>query len=83
MRDIETIDSELQLLVAIRRMVREEEGRTPSTRPGAEPMPVRAALRRPRHPRSIGAADKLADCGHETNHPSDIGYRLARREPSR
>jgi hypothetical protein len=32
MRDIETIDSELQLLVAIRRMVREEEGRTPSTR---------------------------------------------------
>ena len=30
MRDIEVIDSELQLLPAIRRMVREEEGRTPS-----------------------------------------------------
>jgi hypothetical protein len=31
MRDIETIDSELGLLVAIRRMIREEEGarRTP------------------------------------------------------
>ena len=32
---------------------------------------VRAALRRPRHPRAIGAADQLADCGHETNHPPD------------
>ena len=31
MRDIETIDSELRLLLAIRRMVREEEGRPPST----------------------------------------------------
>ena len=31
MRDIETIDGELRLLLAIRRMVREEEGRTPST----------------------------------------------------
>jgi hypothetical protein len=30
-RDIETIDSELRLLVAIRRMVREVEGRPPST----------------------------------------------------
>jgi hypothetical protein len=31
MRDIETIDAELRLLLAIRRMVREEEGRTPNT----------------------------------------------------
>jgi hypothetical protein len=31
MRDIETIDSELRLLVAIRRMVREAEGPTPNT----------------------------------------------------
>ena len=31
MRDIETIDSELRLLLAIRQMVREEEGRTSST----------------------------------------------------
>jgi hypothetical protein len=31
MRGIETIDSELRLVVAIRRMIREEEGRTPST----------------------------------------------------
>jgi hypothetical protein len=31
MRDIEVIDSELRLLLAIRRMVREEEGRPPST----------------------------------------------------
>jgi hypothetical protein len=29
MHDIATIDSELRLLVAIRRMVREVEGRTP------------------------------------------------------
>jgi hypothetical protein len=29
--DIETIDSELRLLVAIRRMVRETEGRPPNT----------------------------------------------------
>jgi hypothetical protein len=31
MRDIEVIDSELRLLLAIRSMVREEEGRPPST----------------------------------------------------
>jgi hypothetical protein len=31
MRDMEVIDSELRLLLAIRRMVREEEGRPPST----------------------------------------------------
>jgi hypothetical protein len=33
-----------------------------------------ATLRRPRHPGTIGAADKLADCGHETNHPPDIDW---------
>jgi hypothetical protein len=31
MRDIEVIDSELGLLLAIRRMAREAEGRTPNT----------------------------------------------------
>jgi hypothetical protein len=31
MRDIETIDSELRLLLAIRRAVREAEGRPPNT----------------------------------------------------
>ncbi|WP_156767976.1 hypothetical protein [Mycobacterium sp. E1386] len=31
MRDLETIDSELRLLVEIRRTVSEEEGRPPST----------------------------------------------------
>ena len=31
MRDIDTIDSELRLLVAIRHMVREAEGRPPNT----------------------------------------------------
>jgi hypothetical protein len=31
MRDIETIDAELRLLLAIRRMVREAECRPPST----------------------------------------------------
>jgi hypothetical protein len=31
MRDIEAIDGELRLLLAIRRMVREAEGRPPST----------------------------------------------------
>jgi hypothetical protein len=31
MRDIEVIDSELRLLLAIRRMAREAEGRTPNT----------------------------------------------------
>jgi hypothetical protein len=31
MRDIEVVDSELRLLLAIRRMVREAEGRTPNT----------------------------------------------------
>jgi hypothetical protein len=28
-------------------------------------MAVRATLRRPRHPRAISAADKIADCGHK------------------
>jgi hypothetical protein len=27
-------------------------------------MTVRTGLRRPRHPRAIGAADQIADCGH-------------------
>jgi hypothetical protein len=31
MRDIEVIDSELRLLLAIRHMAREAEGRTPNT----------------------------------------------------
>ena len=31
MRDLDVIDAELRLLLAIRRMVREEEGRPPST----------------------------------------------------
>lgn len=31
MRDLEVIDSELRLLLAIRHMAREEEGRPPST----------------------------------------------------
>jgi hypothetical protein len=31
-RDVATIDSELRLLLAIRRLVRGEEGRTPGTR---------------------------------------------------
>jgi len=31
-------------------------------------MTVRAALWWPRHPRTIGAVDKSADCGHETIH---------------
>jgi hypothetical protein len=31
MRDLEVIDSELGLLLAIRRMAREAEGRTPNT----------------------------------------------------
>jgi hypothetical protein len=35
-------------------------------RAGAERVTVRAALRWPRHPRAIGAADQLADCGHES-----------------
>ena len=36
-----------------------------------EAVTARAALRRPRHPPAIGAADKLADCGHETDHPPE------------
>ena len=31
MRDIETIDAELRLLLAVRKMAREAEGRTPNT----------------------------------------------------
>jgi hypothetical protein len=43
MPDLETIDSELRLLVAIRRLVREEEGRVPSTRYLDELLDERAA----------------------------------------
>ena len=46
MRDIETIDSELRLLLAIRRLVREEEGRTPSTRHIDQLLDERAAAER-------------------------------------
>ena len=31
-----------------------------------EPVPARAALRRPDHPAAIGDADQLADCGHDS-----------------
>ena len=31
---------------------------------GAEPVTARATLRRPNHPRAVGAADQIADCGH-------------------
>ena len=43
MRDIEIIDSELRLLLAIRRMVRESEGRPPSTARIDEPLDERSA----------------------------------------
>jgi len=46
MRDIEIIDSELGLPVAIRRMIREEEGRTPSTRHIDQLLDERAAAGR-------------------------------------
>ena len=46
MCDIETIDAELRLLVAIRQMVREEEGRTPSTRHIDQLLGERAAAER-------------------------------------
>jgi hypothetical protein len=45
-RDIETIDSELRLLLAIRQMVREEEGRVPSTRHIDQVLDERAAAGR-------------------------------------
>ena len=46
MCDIETIDAELRLLVAIRQMVREEEGRTPNTRRIDQLLDERAAAER-------------------------------------
>ena len=46
MRDIATIDSELRLLVAIRRMVREAEGRTPNARRIDQLLDERAAAER-------------------------------------
>ena len=47
MRDPETIDSELRLLLAIRRMVREAEGRTPNTARIDELLDERSATARP------------------------------------
>ena len=44
MRDIDTIDSELALLVAIRRLVREVEGRTPNARRINQLLDERAAV---------------------------------------
>jgi hypothetical protein len=46
MRDIETIDSELRLLLAIRRLVRKEEGRTPNARRIDQLLDERAAAER-------------------------------------
>ena len=46
MRDIETIDSELGLLVAIGRMIGEEEGRTPNARRIDQLLDERAAVER-------------------------------------
>ena len=46
MRDIETIDSELGLLVAIRRMILEEVGRTPNARRIDQLLDERAAAER-------------------------------------
>ena len=43
MRDIETIDGELRLLLAIRHMAREAEGRTPNTARIDELLDERAA----------------------------------------
>jgi hypothetical protein len=45
-RNIETVDSELRLLLAIRRMIREEEARTPSTRHIDHLLDERAAAER-------------------------------------
>jgi len=46
MRDIDPIDSELRLLVVIRRMVREVEGRTPNARRIDQLLDERAAAER-------------------------------------
>jgi len=46
MRDIETIDSGIRLLLAIRQMVREEEGRTPNARRIDRLLDERAAAER-------------------------------------
>ena len=46
MRDIETIDSELGLVVAIRRMIRVEEVRTPNARRIDQLLDERAAAER-------------------------------------
>jgi hypothetical protein len=43
MRDLEMIDSELGLLVAIRKMAREAEGRTPNTARIDTPLDERSA----------------------------------------
>jgi hypothetical protein len=43
MRDIETTESELRLLVAIRRLVREVKGRTPTARRVDQLLDERAA----------------------------------------
>jgi len=47
MRDIEVIDSELRLLLAIRRMVREEQGRPPNTARIDEMLDQRGGTRLP------------------------------------
>jgi hypothetical protein len=44
MRDLETIDSELRLLVAVRRVCRERSGRLPSIGPVDELLDERAEL---------------------------------------
>ena len=57
MRDIEVIDSELRLLLAIRKMAREAEGRTPNTARIDALLDERAAaLSSAELPNSVGGA---------------------------
>jgi hypothetical protein len=53
------------------RLVADEQRASP------EAMTARAALRRPRHPRAIGAADQIADCGHDSEVRWDRGKAIA------
>jgi hypothetical protein len=72
MRDLDAIDSELRLLVAVRRGCRELDGRVPSTGPVDALLDERSAAGLAVAVGEIGRRGEVADATHRTNfHPQN------------
>jgi hypothetical protein len=67
---VETRPGGMSTATRAARLVPDEHGARP------EAMTVRTGQRWPRHPRAIGAADQLADCGHSDRFTPNSGFLL-------